>query len=534
MRLISKMTVKLLDCTLRDGGYVNSWKFGKNIIEKIVKNLVESRVEIIELGYLQGDVFDNDTSLFQNILQIENLLKDALSFEAKNVSFYCMVNFGHFDVSSLPNLDSKPNTLHGIRLAFHKSDLDNIDESIKEIKQKGYDICIQPMITNSYNGEDLERLIRISNNNNVSSLYIVDSFGNLSVKDLLSINSLYDTGLKEGISIGLHLHDNMKNSLMRAVEFINNNKERNIIIDSTISGVGRGAGNLNTEIIASYLTNEYKQNYSTLPLLEMIDEYFELLMKEEGWGYSIAYFLSSLSNCHPNYASHYVNKKNLSVSSIKELLETIDTNKLLNFDMEYAEKHLQKYAEYNVCPKGSCFDLDVFREKNILLLGSGKTMSQYEEIIHKSIKKEKMIVISLNFIPDGIDIDYAFFSNEKRFAEFKDNKQLNDRLIVSSNIKTSQPHRCISVKKMSDGVVKTSNACLMMLNLFVRSSYTQVFLAGIDGFDSNRIDNYSYREYGQLTNKKELEGRNLHLIESFKKFKDVIICTSITPSNIIN
>jgi 4-hydroxy 2-oxovalerate aldolase len=132
------MTVKLLDCTLRDGGYVNSWKFGKNIIEKIVKNLVESRVEIIELGYLQGDVFDNDTSLFQNILQIENLLKDALSFEAKNVSFYCMVNFGHFDVSSLPNLDSKPNTLHGIRLAFHKSDLDNIDESIKEIKQKGY------------------------------------------------------------------------------------------------------------------------------------------------------------------------------------------------------------------------------------------------------------------------------------------------------------------------------------------------------------------------------------------------------------
>lgn len=530
------MTIKLLDCTLRDGGYVNSWKFGKKIIEKVVKNLVESRVEIIELGYLQDDVLDNDTStsLFQNTLQIENILKDALSFEVKNTSFYCMVNFGHFDVSSLPNLDSKPNTLHGIRLAFHKADLDNIGELIKEIKQKGYDICIQPMITNSYNDKDLEKLIRISNNNNVSSLYIVDSFGNLSVKKLLSINSLYDAGLKESISIGLHLHDNMKDSLMRVVEFINNNKERNIIIDSTISGVGRGAGNLNTEIIASYLTNEYKQNYSTLPLLEMIDEYFELLMKEEGWGYSIAYFLSSLSNCHPNYASHYVNKKNLSVSSIKELLETIDTNKLSNFDMEYAEKHLQKYAEYNVCPKGSCFDLDVFREKNILLLGSGKTMSQYEEIIHKSIKKEKMIVISLNFIPDGIDIDYAFFSNEKRFAEFKDNKQLNDRLIVSSNIKTSQPHRCISVKKMSDGVVKTSNACLMMLNLFVRSSCTQVFLAGIDGFDSNRIDNYSYREYGQLTNKKELEGRNLHLIESFKKFKDVIICTSITPSNIIN
>jgi len=233
------------------------------------------------------------------------------------------------------------------------------------------------------------------------------------------------------------------------------------------------------------------------------------------------------SNIEPYY--HTTSPK-----ALQELLETIDTNKLSNFDMEYAEKHFQKYAEYSVCPKDICFDLDVFREKNILLLGSGKTMSQYEEIIHQSIKKKKMIVISLNFIPDGIDIDYAFFSNEKRFAEFKDNKQLNDRLIVSSNINTSQPHSCISIKKMSDGVVKTSNACLMMLNLFVRSSYTQVFLAGIDGFDSNRIDNYSYRQYGQLINKKELEGRNSHLIESFKKFKDVIICTSITPSNIIN
>jgi 4-hydroxy 2-oxovalerate aldolase len=170
--------------------------------------------------------------------------------------------------------------------------------------------------------------------NNLSpyAVYIVDTQGAMFKDDFRRLYYQFDKYLNKTISIGFHSHNNMQLSYSIAVDFIEISRCRDIIIDASIYGMGRGAGNLNTELLAAYINKKIDNRYDISIILDLIDKYYYSLYKKNEWGYSLIHFLSASLECHPNYASFLLNKKHLSINEIGEILSQIPNEKSFEFN----------------------------------------------------------------------------------------------------------------------------------------------------------------------------------------------------------
>lgn len=302
--------IKLLDCTLREGGYVNNWEFGFDNIQNILSNLENSNIDFIECGYLKPDFYSADKTIFNSISDFEKLNK------SHKPKLALMINYGEYDIENIP----KDNNII-LRIAFKKHQLQYALKYCESVKAKGYDIFINPMHTNTYTTEELSNLVKAVNKISPYGFTLTDSTGSMKENDLKKIIEIC-TNLDKQINLCFHSHNNLQLSFSNAQYFIKSCSDRNIIIDSTLSGIGRGAGNLCTEIIALYLNNFCGKNYKTTPILETIDKYINPIFKKNPWGYSVPYYLSGLNNCHPDYAKFLINKS-LSYEKINEILQKI-------------------------------------------------------------------------------------------------------------------------------------------------------------------------------------------------------------------
>lgn len=340
------MSIELLDCTLRDGGYINNWEFKDQQIINTILLLDKANIENIECGYLSDkNSFDKDSTRFNSIDSINNILqpiKDKLLSK-----LFIMMDFGDYDLSKLKN-NSVENVVNNIRFAFHKKDLLNIYSDLKNIDDKGYKIFLQPMITSSYSNDELLRVIDYTNKLNLSALYIVDSLGNMYFEELERLFLLMDNNLKPEIKIGFHAHNNLQlaysNSinLTKLVSNIITSTNRNIVIDSSITGLGRGGGNLKTELILSYLINN---SYNIFPILDLIDNDLQSAFADKNLYQETLYTLSALRGCHPSYLKYFSEKK-LSLSNIKSLIDSIDNEYLTNFTLKYADSLIKKSSTF--------------------------------------------------------------------------------------------------------------------------------------------------------------------------------------------
>ena len=282
--------VRVLDCTLRDGGYCNQWKFGKENINRIIRGLDDANIDIIECGFLTNLVdYDDETTKYTDLLNLTHL-----SAPSKEKMMVCMINYGEYDIENIP--DCNNTIMDGIRIAFHKEDVIGALELCKKIKRKGYKVFVQPMVSLNYSDEEFISLIRQVNELNPFSFYIVDSFGVMKRKDLIRLFYMVENNLKPGILIGYHSHNNMQLAYSNAQALVDIRTNRDIVIDSSIFGMGRGAGNLNTELFVEYLNDSVGTSYKLRPLLNIIDEILMYFYQENYWGYSLANYLSAKYN----------------------------------------------------------------------------------------------------------------------------------------------------------------------------------------------------------------------------------------------
>ena len=314
--------INILDCTLRDGGYVNKWEFGYYNIKKIISSLVAANVDIIECGFLTNKIeYDRDYSKFNAVEQIASVLPQKRG----NTMFVCMINYGEYDISDLPKCDGK--SVDGIRVAFHKRNAKEAMRFCAAIKEKGYKVFIQPMVTMSYSDEEVLELIKIANEIKPYAFYMADSFGTMKQNDIMRFFYLNDNNLDKNIKFGYHSHNNMQLAYSNAQSLCEIETRRNILIDSSTFGMGRGAGNLNSEMFLSYLNDHTEVNYNIKPLLNIIDEVLADIYEKNYWGYSIPHYLSALHYCHPNYATYLDSKKTLKVDNIDDILKLIGEEK---------------------------------------------------------------------------------------------------------------------------------------------------------------------------------------------------------------
>lgn len=302
---------------------------------KLINALKTSQVNIIECGYLNDKKGKKSNFTLFDSVKTTDILLSKMDINAQKV---VMINLGDFDIANLPH--KSESLIDGIRLAFHKKDLELALDTSSKIINLGYKVYFQPMVTKNYNDIEFLSLVEKANKLDIHSFYIVDSFGSMTLAEFQRYMTLANNNLNQKISLGYHSHNNMQLAFSNAINMCNTNLNRNIIIDASIYGIGRGAGNLNTELITDYLNNTFNTNYETLSLLEIIDEFLNSLMKKKSWGFSPAQYLSASFDCHPNYATFLINKNTNHIVGVKKVLEMIDDKELLHLDISDEEVNI--------------------------------------------------------------------------------------------------------------------------------------------------------------------------------------------------
>lgn len=509
--------VHILDCTLRDGGYCNEWKFGFDNTKRITEGLVESNVEIIECGFLTNKVtYNPESTKFTTVEQLASVIPQ----ERNGKIFVAMMNYGEYEIDQLPVCDGS--SIDGIRVAFHKKNLRESLELCKMIKAKGYLVFIQAMVSLSYQDDEFLALIRSVNEFEPYAFYIVDSFGMMKGKDLTRLFYMVEHNLKENIWIGFHSHNNMQLAYSNAQQLITVETNRNLIIDSSIMGMGRGAGNLNTELFVGYLNENAGKKYNLKPLLIIIDKILNNFYQRKYWGYSLPNYISASYNAHPNYAGYLEEKKTLTIEDMDEIFSMMDEDKKVAYNEKYIEELYLKYQEKdNVMETHLSEFTEKIIGKSVLIIAPGKSSITERERIIECASQKDIVTFSINYDYDEEITDYIFLSNLRRYRDLPADKR--QKSIVTSNIPASDVFLQIRYKDLLNNTdAVKDNAGLMLIKLLIQQGVKKVYIAGMDGYSANLDENYADSRMNFSTDKVMAEKKNAGIMAVLKDFSTMI------------
>lgn len=509
--------VHVLDCTLRDGGYCNQWNFGFDNINKITKYLVDAKIDIIECGFLTNKSnYDSNITKFNSIDEISKVLP----CNKNDNMFVAMVNLGEFNIESLPNFDST--SIDGIRLAFHKSEISEALRLCKIIKEKGYKIFIQPMVSMNYTDEEFLTLIKEANAIEPYAFYIVDSFGMMKKKDLIRLFYMVEHNLNENIWIGFHSHNNMQLAYSNAQSLVDIQTNRNLIIDSSVYGMGRGAGNLNSELFVEYLNENMNSSYKLKPLLNIIDEILNQFYQSNYWGYSLPNYLSAKHNVHPNYAGYLDDKKTLTVEDMDDIFDMMEFENRAEFDKTYIENLYTRYMETGRVRESHINELKEKLEcKKIILIAPGRSSVDEKEKIEELLFQEDAISISVNFDYPIIKTDYIFLSNLRRFRELSVDKK--SKCIVTSNIPADNAYLQTDYSLLLNNIETVrDNAGLMCIKFLINLGVKKIMLAGFDGYSHDDTENYAMEKMALITKNAVLDAMNQGISSVLSKYSSKV------------
>lgn len=477
--------LRVLDVTLRDGGIVNNFQFGEKNMKTILKAIEDSKIDFIELGYLEKNTgTERGRTQFINETVIP---KYFLTNKKPGVTYSVMFDYGKFDVDDLGY--RQENGIDAIRFAFHKRNLYDVKPIYEKLIQKGYDVYMQPMVTLHYNDDELEELVKLANSLDIKGMYFVDTFGQMRQPDIKRLAYYFDDKLRKDLTLGFHSHNNIQMAYANTITFMQLDMDRNRMFDSSIMGMGRGAGNCDTELVLQHMNIYYGGSYVIPPLLNVMDTILSKIKAKYPWGYSVEYYLSSLNDCSPIYANHYYKKHMLPVEQINELLSMIEGEKRISFSKDYAE---EKYREYNA--KTPYDDSDTIEKlkklifnKNILVIAPGKSIKSQREKVEKVVNNVDL-TITLNFATNYSD--FVFFSRQDAFL--KSDESDIKRIVVSNVCNESKDNIFIIdyLKWITIDDETRDTAGFLILKLLSKLEAKIIKLAGFDGFTSDINENY--------------------------------------------
>lgn len=521
--------VQVLDCTLRDGGYCNQWRFGYDNILSIVRGLGDAKVDIIECGFLtQKVVYDRDVTKFTTLEEINAVIP----LNKGDRLYVAMMNFGEYNIDNLPM--RKECGLDGIRVAFHKKNRYEALELCKHIKEKGYLVFIQAMVSLSYTDEEFLELIHIANDLNPYAFYIVDSFGMMKRKNLLRLFYMVEHNLKYDIAVGFHSHNNMQLAYSNAQSLIEAQTARNLVIDSSVYGMGRGAGNLNTELFVEYLNEVIQTDYKLKPLLTIIDEILNDFHKKNYWGYSLPNYLSAAHAIHPDYANYLADKNTLTIEAMDAIYALMSPEKGIEYDKAYIEQLYLDYMASGEVQKERQAELcDRVRGKTILLIAPGKSALDECDKIKNYSKREDVLSVSVNYKYSYADVDYIFISNLRRFRELP--KDCNEICIVTSNISSNQIYLQTDYRSLLSPIEAVEdNAGMMAIRFFINQGADKILLAGFDGYSYDSKENYASAKLEIISKNAVLDAMNRGMEEMIDRFRKEISIEFLTERKFLN
>ena len=478
------MGTQVLDCTLRDGGYINNWEFGKHAICSILDKLENSGIDIIECGFLTSRPRGEDCSLFGSPREVLPLLPQR----KRKAMFVAMIAIGERELPPDRLPPKEPGGIEGIRLTFHREETEQAMAWAGAIMAKGYQVFLQPVGTAFYSDLELLGLVERVNRLKPYAFYIVDTLGSMYRNQVTRQFHLIDANMEPGIRLGFHGHNNLQLAFSNAQVLSTIQAKRDLILESSVYGMGRGAGNLPTELITRYINENIQSRYNVAMVMDIYDEYIAPLRKEFEWGYTMAYQIAATQACHPNYAAYLLNKQTLTMTDIENILRSIPQGKRVEFDRELAREQYRRYQSKRIDDSRAVEEISrLIHGRKLLVLAPGQSLRTRESQVLEFIRRKVPFVFAVNFADSKFQVEACFISNHKRLDI--GGKALDAlpgvRRIFTSNLAAYGGEDCLYVdydQCANEDPMVSDNAGLMLLKLLERCGVNKVYLAGFDGF----------------------------------------------------
>lgn len=321
--------IKILDCTLRDGGYVNDWRFGDETAKEIVSSIDKAGCEYVEVGFLRNEKHEDGRMIFEDIRQVASLFPKTKSKQV------VMVELGYdYPLSMIPNR-SETNVAM-IRVMIWKRMINEGLEYCRALLEKGYEVGVQATRTDEYTDEEFADFVRQYNAIRPTALYVVDSFGVMNKEQVLRYVYIADQLLDKDVMIGYHAHNNLQQAYTNTVAFMEHEWQHAIMADASVLGMGRGAGNLPLELICKCLND----NGATYDMASIVKAADTLPWQDSPWGYSMPYMLSAMYGRNPSFVNFFV-QKGYGYSYIAKIFADMREKGVgIKFDASLGEKYI--------------------------------------------------------------------------------------------------------------------------------------------------------------------------------------------------
>lgn len=482
----------VLDCTVRDGGYVNNWEFDLNTVKRMYMSSSSAGTDIFEVGFLGGD---EDVALWRRCPAWA--VKEVRGSGETKISGMLEANTVGMKLG-----DPSETGIDILRVALNRNRVLESLPKVQEYYLQGYQVFIQLMGITGYKDIDILRILEeIQKCESVEYVNIGDSYGSLLPAQTEHIIKLMKSNTS--LKVGLHPHNNMQLGMANILVAIEAGAD---IVDGSMYGMGRGGGNVPLELILSYFGKLYPDRFNVLPVLEFIDQSMMRLTKLYDWGYSLPALLSGVYECHPYYTSKLVEKREYTIDQILKTVQIVNKSNVIGYTEELLRRIIENgFAEPDT-EIGS--DLDVFIKENVktvsycnrhkgrkfVILGNGPSLLDYQDKIKNYVNEHNAIVMGANNLDGLFEPTYHAFNNQRRYDQFGCNVSPASTLLLGPGIDLSNVNInyekiiCYnsSVTKLDirDNVI-TSNCrsiSILMAAVALVMGAESITFAGVDGY----------------------------------------------------
>jgi 4-hydroxy 2-oxovalerate aldolase len=494
------MNLKLIDCTLRDGGYYNNWKFDSSFINKYLSSIIKSNIDIVEIGFR----FISPNNDFGDLAYSTDKYLSQFSV-AGEIDFAVMINAKDFIYSDLGvesalhlSFNNKSKSIVDIvRIATHVNDIDECKLIANVLRKLGYRVFLNLMQIDSIKLNVLsDAANKIKKWNSIEVLYFADSFGNL---DAYSIDNIVKTikSIWDG-DMGIHAHDNKGHALINSLSAIDSGVN---YVDATILGMGRGAGNTKMENLLVEISDKGVGEYNPDAIFPLVLKEFAQLQAQYKWGSSIYYYLSAVHGVHPTYIQEMLSDGRYDTEQILSAISFLKDNAPSSYSLENMMEALSNSigSEY-----GSWSAKDWAKDREVLVIGSGPSTILHIAEISKYIKKNQPIVLCLNInqdVPENLVTAYITCHETRIAIELDLYADLAKPIVLPMSRMPSEISGFLSNVDILDYGLKIEkgnffaqdNGCILdkplvlmyALSLLSVSGVKKISLTGVDGYKEN-------------------------------------------------
>lgn len=296
--------VKVVDCTLRDGGLCNNFRFTDAFVRDLYLANIKAGVDYMEFGYKASKEIFNPDNFGKWKFCEEQDIRAIVGENNTDMKISVMADVGRTDFRK-DIIDRKDSVIDMIRVATYINTIPAAIEMIEDAHAKGYETTVNIMAVSKVNDADLNAGLEMLAQSNVDVIYLVDSFGAYYPEQIERMTNRYmEVAKKYNKTIGIHAHNNQQLAFANTIEALSRGAS---YLDATVNGMGRGAGNCYMELLLSFLRNP---KYNKVAIMSFVEKHM-LKLKEEGvmWGFELPYMLTGILNAHPSTAIQFMKEK---------------------------------------------------------------------------------------------------------------------------------------------------------------------------------------------------------------------------------